>query len=119
MKTYAAVAVFIALSALPTHGQLASAVQACSRDTTKHCSNSSFADCIKLHFAAFSDACKTALVKVAAVTSACSDDVAKQCPSMKPGSGRLMLCLKKQYPTLSDDCKAAVGRASQNRAEAR
>lgn len=115
MRTYVAVAAFVALSALPAYGQFTPAVQTCTRDLTKHCGNSEFADCLKVHFEAFSGACKTALVRIAAVTAACSNDIAKQCPAMKPGSGRLLLCVKNHYPALTDECKTAIGRASQNR----
>jgi len=115
MRRYLAVAVFLTLSGPPAQAQFAPAVQACTGDAAKHCSNSGFADCIKLHFAAFSDACKTALVRRAAVSSACADDIAKQCPSTKPGSGRVLLCVKSHYATLSYECRAVVGQASQRR----
>src|SRR5262245_22234136 len=111
MRTYLAVVVLVSLSsAAPAQGQFTPAVQACTRDAAKLCANSEFADCIKSHFAAFSGACQAALVKIAGVTTACSNDIAQQCPSVKPGAGRLLLCVKSHYPALSYECRTAVGR---------
>jgi len=116
MRRYFAVAMFAALSGLPAHAQV---MQACKADWVKYCANSNFGDCMKVHFEAFSGVCKTALVKVAAISSACSNDVAQQCPSIKPGSGRILLCVKSHYSALSYECRTAVGQALQNKLQAR
>src|SRR5262249_29050005 len=40
---------------------------------------------------------------------------AAPCPAMKPGSGRILLCVKKHFPALSDRCKDAIGRVAERR----
>jgi hypothetical protein len=40
--------------------------------------------------------------------TACKPDFEKLCSDTKPGGGRIMACLNKQYDQLSDDCKKVV-----------
>jgi hypothetical protein len=125
MRLYLALAALLPVLSLPAHGQYASVVQMCTRDFAKHCAQdgaskgANFAACINAHFEAFSAGCKTALGKVAMVTSSCSDDIAKQCAAIRPGSGRILLCVRKHYPALSDACKAAIGQAAVDHLQAR
>lgn len=124
-KGYFALAVFALVSWAPAYGQYASVVQMCAHDVSKYCSTdkqfkaATFADCIKAHFNSFSGVCKTALVRIAAVTNSCTDDIAKQCPSVRPGSGKILLCAKRHYPALSEECKAAVGLVAASQLQSR
>jgi hypothetical protein len=124
MRTYLALAALVPMLCVPAHGQYASVVQACTHDVAKYCAHDTapkgaeFAACINGHYEAFSAGCKTALAKVAGATSTCSGDIAKQCPEIRAGSGRILLCVKKHYPALSDTCKAAISQAAADRAQA-
>jgi hypothetical protein len=98
-------------------GQYVSVILACSRDVTAFCNTAKsegnrLAECTKAHFQEFSEPCKTALVKIAAVREACRSDVREQCPGIKLGAGRLFLCVKKHFSALSEPCKDAIARAS-------
>lgn len=42
------------------------------------------------------------------VKAACKDDIAKLCPKVKPGAGRLAACLSGAREKVSEGCKAAV-----------
>jgi hypothetical protein len=118
MRTYLALAVLVSALCLPAYGQYAAVVQMCTRDFAKLCAHdgppkgADVATCINAHFDAFAAGCKTALVRIAAVTASCSDDIGKQCPAIRPGSGRILLCVKKHYPALSEACKAAIGQSA-------
>jgi hypothetical protein len=124
MRKYLALAALMPMLCVPAHGQYASAVQACTHDVGKYCAHDAapkgadFAACINGHYEAFSAGCKTALAKIAAAASTCSDDIAKQCPGIRPGSGRILLCVKKHYPAMSEACKAVIGQASADRLQA-
>jgi hypothetical protein len=49
------------------------------------------------------------------VYKACIADVARVCPGIKPGSGRLLLCVRRRYAALSEPCKEAIGHAAARR----
>jgi hypothetical protein len=40
--------------------------------------------------------------------AACKPDFDKLCADTRPGGGRIMACLGKQYDQLGDDCKKVV-----------
>jgi hypothetical protein len=42
------------------------------------------------------------------VAPACAADVKRVCPGIRPGSGKITECLKKNAETLAPDCKATV-----------
>ena len=71
------------------------------------------AQCIRTNFLALTEPCKTALVKIAAVTEVCGKDIQQQCPGINPGAGRLFLCVKAHYAALSEPCKDAMGHAAE------
>jgi hypothetical protein len=115
-----ALAAFLLLSISAAHGQYVAAILACNRDVTEFCNAASsegnrLAECTKTHFQKFSDPCKSALVKIAAVREACGADVREQCPSIKLGADRSLLCVKKHFSALSEPCKNAIGQASAKR----
>jgi hypothetical protein len=72
-------------------------------------------ECVKAHFQDFTEPCKTALVKIAAVRESCGADIHEQCPALKPGAGRILLCVKKHFVALSEPCKEAIGRAAERK----
>jgi hypothetical protein len=47
--------------------------------------------------------------------AACSSDVEKHCPGMKPGDGKLMKCMKEKEAQLSEGCKSAMSSMGPNR----
>lgn len=51
----------------------------------------------------------------AALRNACRDDVAKLCPGVKPGGGRVAACFKEKREDLSQDCRAALQQANASR----
>ena len=67
----------------------------------------------------FSQPCKPALVKIASVREACGADIQKHCPTVKPGAGRILLCVKQRFGALSEPCKEAIGHAAEGKAGVR
>jgi hypothetical protein len=47
------------------------------------------------------------------VHDACGTDIQKQCPTTKPGAGRIFLCVKQHFSALSEPCKEAIGKAAE------
>jgi hypothetical protein len=45
--------------------------------------------------------------------SLCDADVQKQCPAVRPGAGRIILCVKAHYAAMSEPCKVAIGQAAE------
>jgi hypothetical protein len=68
-------------------------------------------DCVKAHFQDFTEPCKAALVRVAAVREACGVDIDERCPAIKPGAGRILLCIKKHFASLALSTAFQVSRA--------
>ncbi len=65
---------------------------------------------------ALADNASTAGAK-ANMRSACQADLAKLCPGVQPGGGRIMQCLKTHKDEISAPCKSAMAqRISQKRA---
>jgi hypothetical protein len=48
---------------------------------------------------------------LAAARAACDTDIQKFCPSVQPGGGRILACLKQHKDEVSDGCKQAVTKA--------
>jgi hypothetical protein len=46
--------------------------------------------------------------------AACDADIQKLCPGVQPGGGRILTCLKQHKEAVSDGCKQAVLKATQN-----
>jgi hypothetical protein len=67
---------------------------------------------VKAHFQDFTEPCKAALVRIAAVRASCGADIHEQCSAIKPSSGRILLCIKNHFAALSEPCKEAIGRAA-------
>src|SRR5262249_35048413 len=98
MKKSSLVLAFVVLIALPASAQYAAVIHACSRDVTTVCADNSgqnrFSECVKLHFSDLSESCKASLVRITAVLKACAADIQAQCHLIKPGAGRIFLCVK-------------------------
>jgi hypothetical protein len=45
--------------------------------------------------------------------AACKSDIQALCPSVQPGGGRILACLKEHKDKVSDPCKVAVVKATQ------
>jgi hypothetical protein len=119
--TYLAFAVCVLmLSVSSSFGQYISVIQACTGDFMKFCGAGrheagSPTECVKAHFEDFTQHCKAALVRIAAVHDACGTDIQKQCPTTKPGAGRIFLCVKQHFSALSEPCKEALGKAAERK----
>jgi hypothetical protein len=121
-KIYLAFAVCVLMvSVSSSFGQYVSVIQSCTRDVVKLCAAGHqgagpLAECVKAHFDNFSQPCKAALVKIAAVREACGADIEKHCPAVKPGAGRILLCVKQHFDAMSEQCKEAIGHAAERTA---
>ena len=62
-------------------------------------------ECVKAHFQDFTEPRKAALVRIAAVREACGMDIHERCPAIKPTAGRILLCVKKHFTTLSEPAR--------------
>ena len=98
MKTSSLVLAFVLLMQLPASAQYAAAIQACSEDVITVCPGSQsgenrFSECMKLHFPELSERCKASLVRIATVLKACETDIQERCHLIKPGAGRVFLCV--------------------------
>ena len=87
--------------------------QACGPEIQQHCAGvepgeGRLRDCVKEHFAAFSEKCKQALLSSVAVVRACKPDVQRTCPDIQPGAGRIQACMKDHFAEYSDRCKQAI-----------
>jgi hypothetical protein len=123
-RSYFAFATFALLSISPAFGQYVTVIEACSRDVTNSCApaqlgRSSLMECVNAHFQDFTEPCKAALVKLAAVRESCGADIHEQCPAIKPSAGRILLCIKRHFTSLSEPCKEAIGRAAERKVGAR
>jgi hypothetical protein len=49
---------------------------------------------------------------VAEARAACETDIQKLCPSVQPGGGRILACLKQHKDQVTDVCKQAVLKAT-------
>jgi hypothetical protein len=52
-----------------------------------------------------------------AMRRACADDIAKLCPGVQPGGGRIGQCMREHRDALSDTCKSAMMNARAERRE--
>jgi hypothetical protein len=53
------------------------------------------------------------------VREACGEDIQEHCPAVKPGAGRILLCVKEHFAAMSEPCKEAIGRAAVRKARVR
>jgi hypothetical protein len=119
-RAYVALGILVALSASPSFGQYVSVIQTCSRDVAQFCGTdqrggSQLTECVKTHFDDFSEPCKAALVKIAALREACGADIHEHCPDVKPGAGRILLCVKQHFAAMSEPCKEAISLAAERK----
>lgn len=49
---------------------------------------------------------------VAEARAACETDIQKLCPSVQPGGGRILACLKQHKDQVTDGCRQAVIKAT-------
>jgi len=122
-RSYLAFAMFVLVSVSPAFGQYVRVIQVCSRDVTDSCGPAQpgrgpLMECVKGHFQDFTEPCKAALVRIAAVRESCGVDIHQQCPDIKPGAGRILLCVKKHFAALSEPCKEAISRAAERKLRA-
>ena len=72
-------------------------------------------ECVKAHFQDFTEPCKAALVRIAAVLESCGMDIHEQCPGIEPSAGRILLCVKEHFAALSEPCKEEIARAAERK----
>jgi hypothetical protein len=114
-----ALVMFALLSVSSAFGQFVAVRRMCDRDLLHFCnpaqSGGRLSECIDAHFRDFTEPCKAALVRIAPVLEACGADIQEQCPTIKPGSGRIFLCVRRRFASLSEACKDAIGHAAEQR----
>ena len=93
-------------------GQYVAVIAACTRDAATPQQNF-LAECIESHFQDFHEQCRTALVQTAIVREACKADIGQQCAAVRPGAGRILLCMKKHFAALGRFCRDAIGHAAE------
>jgi hypothetical protein len=87
--------------------------QACRAEIQQYCAGvqpgeGRLRDCVKEHFADFSEPCKRAVLSSVAVVRACKADVQRTCPDIQPGGGRIQACMKDHFAEYSEPCKQAI-----------
>jgi hypothetical protein len=87
--------------------------QACRAEIQQYCAGvqpgeGRLRDCVKEHFADFSEPCKQAALSSVAVVRACKADVQRTCPDIQPGGGRIQACMKEHFAEYSEPCKQAI-----------
>ena len=122
-RTYWAGAIFALQLVPPAFGQYVATIQACSQDFVQFCApdrsdGSRLTECVETHFPDFTEPCKAALAKSAAVRETCRTDVREHCPDVRPGAGRVLLCVKQHFAALSEPCKEAIGREAERKVRA-
>jgi len=118
-----AFAILVLVSVTPAFGQYVLVIEACSKDVSNSCGPAQpgrgpLMECVKAHFQEFTEPCKAALVRIAAVRESCEGDIHEKCPATKPGAGRILLCVKKHFAALSEPCKQAIGHAAERKVRA-
>lgn len=93
--------------------QPASVRQACGAEIQRQCAGVAVGDgqlrnCVKEHYAAFSEPCKQALLNAVTVVKACKADVQRSCPGIQPGGGRIQACMKDHFAEYSEPCKQSI-----------
>jgi hypothetical protein len=97
---------------------------ACEGDVRKFCADvqpggGRIARCLQQHASELSDACRSEgqkmrevgaerRARMRGVQEACRGEVARFCPDVKPGGGRIAQCLKAHQNELSQSCTAAI-----------
>jgi transposase len=71
-------------------------------------------ECIKAHFQDFTEPCKAALVRVTPMRESCGADIQEQCPAIKPGAGRILLCVRRRFAPLCEAKMRSVVQQSTN-----
>lgn len=121
-RIYWALAILALVLVSPAFGQYVGVIQACGRDVVKFCApdrpdGNRLVECTETHFRDFTEPCKAALVKIAAVREACRLDIQDQCPGVKPSAGQILLCVKEHFAVLSEPCKDAIGHAAMRKVQ--
>lgn len=89
----------------------------CRKDIKKYCSwvkpgGGHMMECLEAHEGALSAACrnhqKVIQTKMSSMRESCKADVERLCKDIKPGGGRVMLCLRDHLGELSPACKSEV-----------
>jgi hypothetical protein len=87
----------------------------CAADVARLCpgaqkDHGAIRQCLQEHADQLSQACTAHIDQMKqhlqAAREACQADVAKLCPDVKPGGGRIAACLREHASELSDSCKA-------------
>ena len=87
----------------------------CAADVARLCpgapkGHGAIRQCLEQNADQLSQACTAHIAqvrqRVEAAREACQADVAKLCPDVKPGGGRVAACLRDHDSQLSDSCKA-------------
>lgn len=69
--------------------------------------------CMKQHKDELPDNCKEGAKKSRDFAKVCRDDIKTFCNNIKPGQGRIKLCLQENKESLSESCRAAMQDAEQ------
>ena len=59
-------------------------------------------ECVKAHFPRFQRALQGGAHEHCRMCVSCGMDIRQQCPDIKPGAGRILLCVKAHFAALSE-----------------
>src|SRR5262249_6022735 len=110
---YLFLAAILGLAPVGAMAQQTSVRRACEAEIQQHCAGvepgeGRMRECVKDHFADFSEHCKQALLSGVAVVKACKAGVQQTCSGVQPGGGRIQACMKDHFTEYSDTCKRAI-----------
>jgi len=113
LRMVAVASVLLVAPPPPAIAQGTAVRQACGDELRQYCAEvepgeGRLRDCVKEHFAAFSETCRQTLLSNVAVVRACKADLQRTCPDVQPGGGRVQACMKDHFAEYSDRCKQAI-----------
>lgn len=120
----ASISLFASLNAQAEESLAQATMDACKSDIEKYCSKVTLGEgrllaCFYAHEDKLSTECQLGLYEAAATLDAavnvfnniavsCKTDIADHCGDIKPGEGRILMCLKEKEKSVTEKCGKAL-----------